>query len=99
MVNKVPAEYYDDVITDGLKADSETEDTLEKYDDVITTGQNSDLQKESYDDVIINGQNFQGVIERVQEEYDDVKNDSEDVTNLLDYDDVGEEPNKVGGTV
>ncbi|XP_073668816.1 scavenger receptor cysteine-rich type 1 protein M130-like [Paramisgurnus dabryanus] len=99
MVKKVPAEYYDDVITDGLKADSETEDTLEKYDDVITTGQNSDLQKESYDDVIINGQNFQGVIEGVQEEYDDVKNDSEDVTNLLYYDDVGEEPNKVGVTV
>ncbi|XP_073668142.1 antigen WC1.1-like [Paramisgurnus dabryanus] len=99
MVKKVSAEYYDDVITDGLKADSETEDTLEQYDDVITTGQNSDLQKESYDDVIINGQNFQGVIEGVQEEYDDVKNDSEDVTNLLYYDDVGEEPNKVGGTV
>ncbi|XP_073725232.1 uncharacterized protein [Misgurnus anguillicaudatus] len=76
MVKKVSAEYYDDVITDGLK------DTLEQYDDVITTGQNSDLHKDNYD-VIISRQNFQGVIEGVQEVYDNVKNDGEDVTNVV----------------
>ncbi|XP_073669113.1 antigen WC1.1-like [Paramisgurnus dabryanus] len=57
MVKKVQAEYYDDVITDGLKADSETEDTLEQYDDVITTGQNSDLQKEGVQEVYDNVKN------------------------------------------
>ncbi|KAA0720892.1 Scavenger receptor cysteine-rich type 1 protein M130 [Triplophysa tibetana] len=97
MVKNVPAEYYDDVITDGLKADSETENTVEKYDDVNTTGQNSDLEKENYDDVI-NGQNFQDLI-GVHEEYDDMKNDREDVTNVLDYDDVGEESHNVGQAV
>ncbi|XP_056603792.1 uncharacterized protein LOC130420511 isoform X2 [Triplophysa dalaica] len=41
MVKK--AEHYD-VITDGLKTYSETEDNLEMYDDVISTGQNSSPQ-------------------------------------------------------
>nr|XP_055046312.1 antigen WC1.1-like [Misgurnus anguillicaudatus] len=68
MVKKVSAEYYDDVITDGLK------DTLEQYDDVITTGQNSDPHKEG-----------------VQEVYDNVKNDGEDVKNVVVYADVLEE--------
>ncbi|XP_056604996.1 scavenger receptor cysteine-rich type 1 protein M130-like [Triplophysa dalaica] len=100
MVKNTTAEYYDDVIPDGLKADSETENALENYDDVITTGQNSDSQKdtpETYDDVIIHGQNSQFVI-GVQEEYD-LKNENEDVTNQLDYDDVMDESNIVGGTV
>ncbi|RXN04182.1 scavenger receptor cysteine-rich type 1 M130-like protein [Labeo rohita] len=39
---------------------------------------------EHYDDVIINGQDSQGVTEADQEEYDDVKNSSEDERNLLD---------------
>ncbi|XP_056604995.1 scavenger receptor cysteine-rich type 1 protein M130-like [Triplophysa dalaica] len=97
MVKKVQAEYYDDVITDGLKADSETENTVENYDDVINTGQNSDLEKDTLDnyDDVINGQNFQDLI-GVHEEYDDVKNDREDVTNVLDYYDVGEESHNVG---
>ncbi|XP_056113420.1 antigen WC1.1-like [Rhinichthys klamathensis goyatoka] len=91
--------YYDDVITDGLKPDRETEDTPESYDDVITSGQNSYIKKvnmlENYDDVIINGQSSQ--IEGVQEDYDDVMSVSEDVRNLLDYDDVEEESKKEGG--
>ncbi|XP_056113423.1 scavenger receptor cysteine-rich type 1 protein M130-like [Rhinichthys klamathensis goyatoka] len=72
--------YYDDVITDGLKPDRETEDTPESYDDVITSGQNSYIKKEG-----------------VQEDYDDVMSVSEDVRNLLDYDDVEEESKKEGG--
>ncbi|XP_077090791.1 scavenger receptor cysteine-rich type 1 protein M130-like isoform X2 [Siphateles boraxobius] len=91
--------YYDDVITDGLKPDRETEDIPESYDDVITSGQNFYIKKvntlDNYDDVIINGQSSQ--IEGVQEEYDDVISVSEDVRNLLDYDDVEEESKKDGG--
>nr|XP_021330850.1 scavenger receptor cysteine-rich type 1 protein M130-like [Danio rerio] len=87
--------YYDDVITDGLKPDYETENTPESYDDVMTSEQSSITKvntAESYDDVIINGQRE---TEGDQEEYDDV---SEDVTNLLDYDDVDEELNEEGET-
>ncbi|RXN37632.1 scavenger receptor cysteine-rich type 1 M130-like protein [Labeo rohita] len=94
MVKEITPGYYDDVITDGLKPDRETEDTPESYDDVMTSGQNSDIKKvntpENYDDVIIT----QGVTEGVQEEYDDVTSVSEDVRNLLYYDDVEEESNK-----
>ncbi|RXN13677.1 scavenger receptor cysteine-rich type 1 M130-like protein [Labeo rohita] len=99
MVKEITPGYYDDVITDGLKPDRETEDTPESYDDVMTSGQNSDIKKvntpENYDDVIIT----QGVTEGVQEEYDDVTSVSEDVRNLLDYDDVEEESNKESGSV
>ncbi|XP_048012018.1 antigen WC1.1-like [Megalobrama amblycephala] len=85
--NEIAPEYYDDVITDGLQPD-----TPGSYDDVVTTTeQNSVDMPENYDDVIINGQDFQGVTEGDQEEYDDVKNISEEERNLLDYDDVGEE--------
>ncbi|XP_016431521.1 scavenger receptor cysteine-rich type 1 protein M130-like [Sinocyclocheilus rhinocerous] len=98
MLKEITPGYYDDVITDGLKPDRETEDTPESYDDVMTSGQNSDIKKvdtpENYDDVIINRRISQGVTERVQEEYDDVMSVSEDVRNLLDYDDVEEEVNK-----
>ncbi|XP_042577780.1 uncharacterized protein LOC122136980 [Cyprinus carpio] len=101
MVKEITPGYYDDVITDGLKPDRETEDTPESYDDVMTSGQNSDIKKvnapENYDDVIINRTSSQGITERVQEEYDDVMSVTEDVTNLLDYDDVEEESNKEGG--
>ncbi|RXN37807.1 scavenger receptor cysteine-rich type 1 M130-like protein [Labeo rohita] len=86
MVNEITPEYYDDVITDGLKPDHETEDTPESYDDVITPEHNSDIKvdtAEHYDDVIINGPDSQGVTEADQEEYDDVKNSSEDERNLL----------------
>ncbi|KAI2643781.1 Deleted in malignant brain tumors 1 protein [Labeo rohita] len=82
MVKEITPGYYDDVITDGLKADHETVDT-----------------PENYDDVIIIGQNFQGVTVGDQEEYDDVKNSNKNERNLLDYDDVGEESNKVGGAI
>ncbi|XP_052410168.1 scavenger receptor cysteine-rich type 1 protein M130-like [Carassius gibelio] len=101
MVKEITPGYYDDVITDGLKPDRETEDTPESYDDVMTSGLNSDIRKvdtpENYDDVIINRRISQGETERVQEEYDDVMSVSEDVTNLLNYDDVEEESNKEGG--
>ncbi|XP_026097085.1 antigen WC1.1-like [Carassius auratus] len=101
MVKEITPGYYDDVITDGLKPDRETEDTPESYDDVMTSGLNSDINKvdapENYDDVIINRRISQGVTERVQEEYDDVMSVSEDVTNLLNYDDVEEESNKEWG--
>ncbi|XP_050956937.1 scavenger receptor cysteine-rich type 1 protein M130-like, partial [Labeo rohita] len=103
MVKEITPGYYDDVITDGLKPDRETEDTPESYDDVMTSGQNSDIKKvntpENYDDVIINRPSSQGVTEGVQEEYDDVTSVSEDVRNLLDYDDVEEESNKEFGSV
>ncbi|XP_050957027.1 antigen WC1.1, partial [Labeo rohita] len=103
MVKEITPGYYDDVITDGLKPDRETEDTPESYDDVMTSGQNSDIKKvntpENYDDVIITRPSTQGVTEGVQEEYDDVTSVSEDVRNLLDYDDVEEESNKDFGSV
>ncbi|RXN36559.1 scavenger receptor cysteine-rich type 1 M130-like protein [Labeo rohita] len=92
MVNEITPENYDDVITDGLKPDHETEDTPESYDDVITLGHKFDIKvdtPEHYDDVIINRQDSQGVTEGNQEEYDDVKNSNEDEKNLLDYDDIG----------
>ncbi|KAL1275646.1 hypothetical protein QQF64_035269 [Cirrhinus molitorella] len=101
MVKEITPGYYDDVITDGLKPHRETEDTPESYDDVMTSGQNSEIKKvdtpENYDDVIINGPSSQVVIEGVREEYDDVMSVSEDVRNLLDYDDVEEEAIKEGG--
>ncbi|XP_016115431.1 scavenger receptor cysteine-rich type 1 protein M130-like [Sinocyclocheilus grahami] len=93
MVKEITPGYYDDVITDGLKPDHETEDRHESYDDVTTSEQNSDIKKVDtldYDDVIIIGQHFQGVTKGDQEEYDDVKNSNENERNLLDYDDVGE---------
>ncbi|XP_067284769.1 uncharacterized protein [Pseudorasbora parva] len=101
MMKEITPGYYDDVITDGLTPDRGTEDTPESYDDVMTSGQNSTKNvdtPEPYDDVITDGQNSPGVTgkEEDQEEYDDVKNSDEDQTNLLDYDDVGEESNKEG---
>ncbi|RXN33989.1 scavenger receptor cysteine-rich type 1 M130-like protein [Labeo rohita] len=86
-VNEITPENYDDVITDGLTPDHETEDTPESYDDVITLGHKFDIKVDTpdhYDDVIINRQDSQGVTEENQEEYDDVKNSSEDEKNLLD---------------
>ncbi|XP_043093903.1 uncharacterized protein LOC122343482 isoform X2 [Puntigrus tetrazona] len=100
MLKEITPGYYDDVITDGLKADREKENTPESYDDVMTSGLNPDIKKdtrENYDDVIINKPSSQGITERVQEEYDDVMSVSEDVTNLMDYDDVEEESDKEGG--
>ncbi|RXN14728.1 scavenger receptor cysteine-rich type 1 M130-like protein [Labeo rohita] len=85
-VNEITPENYDDVITDGLTPDHETEDTPESYDDVITIGHKFDIKvntPEHYDDVIINGQDSQGVTEGNQEEYDDVKNSNEDEKTLL----------------
>ncbi|XP_026097112.1 antigen WC1.1-like [Carassius auratus] len=100
MVKEITLGYYDDVITVGLKPDRGTEDTPESYDDVMIY-QNADIKKvdapENYDDAMINRRISQGVTERVQEEYDDVINVSEDVTNLLNHDDVEEESNKEGG--
>ncbi|KAK2892891.1 hypothetical protein Q8A67_012879 [Cirrhinus molitorella] len=102
MVKEITPGYYDDVITDGLKPDHETEDTPESYDDVMTSRKNSDIKKvdtpENYDDVI-NRLSSQGVTEGVQEEYDDVMSVSEDVRNLLDYDDVEDESNKEFGSM
>ncbi|RXN12588.1 scavenger receptor cysteine-rich type 1 M130-like protein [Labeo rohita] len=55
MVNEITPEYYDDVITDGLKPDHETVDTPEHYDDVIINRQESqgvtEADQEEYDDV------------------------------------------------
>ncbi|XP_051745843.1 uncharacterized protein LOC127510393 isoform X1 [Ctenopharyngodon idella] len=81
--NDITLGYYDDVITDGLKPECETEDTPGSYDDVITSEQNSVDTPENYDDVIINGQDTEAITEGDQEEYDDVKNSSEDERNLL----------------
>ncbi|KAL1275599.1 hypothetical protein QQF64_035222 [Cirrhinus molitorella] len=59
-VNEITPEYYEDVITDGLNPDHET-DTPGSYDDVITSGHNSVDTAEEYDDVIIIGQDSQVV--------------------------------------
>ncbi|XP_050961016.1 LOW QUALITY PROTEIN: deleted in malignant brain tumors 1 protein-like, partial [Labeo rohita] len=66
------------------------------YDDVIiSSGQNYVDTPEYYDDAISSRQCCQcvtGLSEGDQEEYDDdLKNSNEDVRNMLDYDDVGEE--------
>ncbi|RXN03064.1 scavenger receptor cysteine-rich type 1 M130-like protein [Labeo rohita] len=94
--------YYDDVTNgSGLKEEMVKEITPGYYDDVITDGLKPDRETvntpENYDDVIITRQSSQGVTEGVQEEYDDVTSVSEDVRNLLDYDDVEEESNNEGG--
>ncbi|KAK2892895.1 hypothetical protein Q8A67_012883 [Cirrhinus molitorella] len=90
--------YYDDVTNSSGLKEMVKEITPGYYDDVITDGLKPDRETvdtpENYDDVIINRPSSQGVAEGVQEEYDDVMSVSEDVRNLLDYDDVGEEPKK-----
>ncbi|XP_043093899.1 antigen WC1.1-like [Puntigrus tetrazona] len=74
--------------------------TPEHYDDVIPSGQrhnaNDDLP-ENYDDVIIIKQLSNDKAEGVQEEYDDVKNVGEYMRDMLDYDDVEEDPEKQSG--
>ncbi|KAL1275614.1 hypothetical protein QQF64_035237 [Cirrhinus molitorella] len=69
------------------------------YDDVTNSSGLKVDTPENYDDVIINRLSSQGVTDRVQEEYDDVMRVSEDVRNLLDYDDVEEESNKEFGSM
>ncbi|RXN03009.1 scavenger receptor cysteine-rich type 1 M130-like protein [Labeo rohita] len=96
--------YYDDVTNgSGLKEEMMKEITPGYYDDVITDGLKPDRETvktpENYDDVIINKLISPGVTEGVQEEYDDVTSVSEDVRNLLDYDDVEEESNKDFGSM
>ncbi|XP_051974380.1 scavenger receptor cysteine-rich type 1 protein M130-like [Xyrauchen texanus] len=82
-----------------LSAKSAVGDSSEHYDDVITTKVPKDDIPENYDDVVIMRQFSNNKTEGVQEEYDDVRNVSEDVRNLFDYDDVGNVPAKHGGTV
>ncbi|XP_016133767.1 scavenger receptor cysteine-rich type 1 protein M130-like [Sinocyclocheilus grahami] len=75
MVKEVTPGYYDDVITDRLKPDRETVDTLDHYDDVIIIGQNfQDVMKgdqEEYDDVKNSNED-----ERNLFDYDDVGEES-----------------------
>ncbi|XP_043092908.1 deleted in malignant brain tumors 1 protein-like [Puntigrus tetrazona] len=100
-VNEVTPRLYEDIFTGAPIRDRETDDTPEGYYDVIITGQSYDTEKadtpENYDDVVINEQRSQCVTEGDQEEYDDVWSITEDVTNLLDYDDVREESDIEGG--
>ncbi|XP_058628378.1 scavenger receptor cysteine-rich type 1 protein M130-like [Onychostoma macrolepis] len=102
-VNEITPRLYEEIFTGGLIPDRETEDTPEGYYDVITSGQNYVTEKvdtpENYDDVVINGQCSQCATEGDQEEYDDVWSITEDVKNLLDYGDAGEESNDEGGAV
>ncbi|RXN39014.1 scavenger receptor cysteine-rich type 1 M130-like protein [Labeo rohita] len=74
------------------------------YDDVTNgSGLKEEMVKEItpgyYDDVITDGLKPDRETEGVQEEYDDVTSVSEDVRNLLDYDDVEEESNKEFGSM
>ncbi|XP_048011955.1 scavenger receptor cysteine-rich type 1 protein M130-like isoform X2 [Megalobrama amblycephala] len=93
--------YYDNVTNSSGMKEEMKEITPGYYDDVITDGLKPDRETveapESYDDVIIIGQSSQGVTEGVQEEYDDVMSVTEEMRNLSDYDDVGEESIKEGG--
>ncbi|RXN32973.1 scavenger receptor cysteine-rich type 1 M130-like protein [Labeo rohita] len=98
-VNEITPAIYEDIFTGGRIPDCETDHTPEGYYDVITSGQNYVDTTEDYDDVIINGQCFHSVTEGDQEEYDDAWSITEDVRNLLDYDDVGEELNDEEGAV
>ncbi|XP_048012181.1 scavenger receptor cysteine-rich type 1 protein M130-like [Megalobrama amblycephala] len=72
--------------------------TPENYDDVITVGLRPH-DTENYDDVIFVQQFSNDKADGVQEDYDDVKNAREYMSDMFDYDDVGEEPGKQGGTV
>ncbi|XP_026066289.1 scavenger receptor cysteine-rich type 1 protein M160-like [Carassius auratus] len=67
--------YYDDVITDGLKTDRETVDTLDRYDDVIIIGQNfqgvTKGDQEEYDDVKNSNEDERNLLD-----YDDVGEES-----------------------
>ncbi|RXN14727.1 scavenger receptor cysteine-rich type 1 M130-like protein [Labeo rohita] len=85
-------------------AEPHTEDRVNEitpaiYEDICTGGRipdrETDHTPEGYYDVITSGQNYEGD----QEEYDDAWSITEDVRNLLDYDDVGEELNDEGGAV
>ncbi|XP_051745874.1 uncharacterized protein LOC127510412 [Ctenopharyngodon idella] len=58
-----------------------------------------ELLSGNYDDVIIVQQFSNDKADGVQEDYDDVKSVREYMSDLIDYDDVGEEPGKQGGTV
>nr|XP_021330840.1 scavenger receptor cysteine-rich type 1 protein M130-like [Danio rerio] len=84
---------YEDIAIN-VPIPDETDDKPEDYDDVITIGQNCAADKvntpENYDDVIISEQCSHCESEEGRE-YDDAWSISEDMRNLLDYDDVVEE--------
>ncbi|XP_051543949.1 deleted in malignant brain tumors 1 protein-like [Myxocyprinus asiaticus] len=93
--------HYDDVTTTKVPKE-EQQDTPETYDDAITAGLRhcaTDDIPENYDDVVIVRHLSNNKTEGVQEEYDDVRDVSEDVRNLFDYDDVGKVPGKHEETV
>ncbi|XP_026097796.1 deleted in malignant brain tumors 1 protein-like, partial [Carassius auratus] len=93
-------EYHNDFSS--IEAPTEKQQiTSENYDDVITAGLRhaTDDLPENYDDVIIIRQFSNDNKEGVQEEYDDVKNVSEYMSDMFDYDDVEEDPGKQTGAV
>ncbi|XP_077090782.1 scavenger receptor cysteine-rich type 1 protein M130-like [Siphateles boraxobius] len=94
-VNANTSGYYEEIIIHVPKPVRETDDTPEGYDDVITSVDTP----EDYDDVIINEQCCQCVMEEDQDEYDDVWSITEDLRNLLDYDDVEDKSNDERETV
>ncbi|XP_048012237.1 scavenger receptor cysteine-rich type 1 protein M130-like [Megalobrama amblycephala] len=92
---------YDDVTTTEGPA-VEQQNTPENYDDVIIPERrphDTDDLAENYDDVIIIQQFSNDKKEDDQEEYDDVKNVRENMSDMFDYDDVEEDPGKHGSAV
>ncbi|RXN05519.1 scavenger receptor cysteine-rich type 1 M130-like protein [Labeo rohita] len=73
--------------------------TPEYHNDISTTKGSTDDLPGNYDDVLIIQQFSNDKAEGVQEEYDDVKNVGEYMTDMFDYDDVEEDPGKQTGTV
>ncbi|XP_073693843.1 scavenger receptor cysteine-rich type 1 protein M130-like [Garra rufa] len=72
--------------------------TPENYDDVITGGVRHHAT-EHYDDIVIIRQFSNDKADGVQEDYDDVKNVREYMSDMFaDYDDVEEDPGKQAGT-
>ncbi|XP_048012194.1 antigen WC1.1-like [Megalobrama amblycephala] len=76
-------DYYDDVTT----TEGPIDDFAENNDDVVIVRQFSNDKKDTF------------ISEGVQEEYDDVKNVGEYMSDMFDYDDVEEDPGKHGRTV
>ncbi|RXN36778.1 scavenger receptor cysteine-rich type 1 M130-like protein [Labeo rohita] len=73
--------------------------TPEYHNDFTATKGPTDDEPENYDDVVIIPQFSSDKAGGVQEEYDDVKNVREYRSDMFDYDDVEDDPEKQTGTV
>ncbi|KAF4114760.1 hypothetical protein G5714_004983 [Onychostoma macrolepis] len=97
--NRVMRRALSDWYTGLHRTQSETEPAYEEIYHRHNQFTHREDTPEGYYDVITSGQNYVTEKEGDQEEYDDVWSITEDVKNLLDYGDAGEESNDEGGAV